>query len=233
MDRTDVGDPTSLDVGRRQRKKQQTHENLMRNAARLFAKGGFADTTTEEIAEAADVSQRTFFRHFASKEAVLYGDQQRLRGLVRDAFEGRPHDEPILMAVTEAILALADSYEANRDLTLLQAKLAATDTSVSTYSRAVVQAEWERDLIELVSSRMGVDPAIDPTPEIMAGAAMSALRVALRRWHTAGGHDSLPDLVRETLTAIATLAELAGNGVTWTDARTTEGESPIPIAHGA
>jgi len=209
--RTSSDSSTPVDAGRRERKKQHTRDELIRHAKVLFAERGFAQTTTEQIAEAADVSQRTFFRHFASKEAVLYGDQAELRALVRTAFNSRPPSEPVLAAVTEAILAVADSFERNRELTLLQATLAANDVSVSTYSRAVVQTEWEHDLIELVSGRMNVDPATHPVPEIVAGAAMSALRVAIRRWHTAGGVESLPDLVRESLTAIASLADTAGS----------------------
>ena len=195
--------------GRRQRKKRQTRAQLMREAARLFAANGFDETTTEDIAEAADLSQRTFFRHFPSKEAVLYADMDDLRQRVGRALLERPADEPVMVSVREAILALADGFEAEADLRFLQAKLAAAYPSVSAYSRAVVQAEWERELVEVISGRLGVDPLVDARPEILAGAAMSALRASIRRWTASDGRLDLPELVAAAFDDLARLSDLA------------------------
>ncbi|MGB5757320.1 MAG: TetR family transcriptional regulator [Acidimicrobiales bacterium] len=202
-------DPGAAPTGRRERKKRRTRDDLMRQAARLFAANGFDETTTEDIAEAADLSQRTFFRHFSSKEAVLYGDMDELRIRVRNALMGRPAGEPPILAVRHAIMTLADNYEFERDHRFLQAKLAAAYPSVSAYSRAVVQAEWEKELIAALSQRLGVDSMLDPRPEIVAGAAMSALRVSIRRWTSSGGRENLLDLVGEAFDALAQLSELA------------------------
>jgi len=196
-------------TGRRAQKKNRTRHDLIAAANRLFAEQGFDETTTEHIAEAADVSQRTFFRHFPSKEAVLYGDTDDLRAQMRRALDIRPADEPVLRAVREAILTLADEYEAQKDLRLLQARLAATYPSVSAFSRAVVQLQWEREIIEALSGRLGVDPLIDPRPEILAGAAMSALRAAIRRWTYSAGTDDLPALVAEAFDALGELTSVA------------------------
>ncbi len=198
--------------GRRERKKRRTRDELMRHATRLFAMKGFDETTTEDIAEAADLSQRTFFRHFSSKEAVLYGDMDELRDRVRSALLERPMTEPVIQAVRHAIMTLADDYSVDRDHRFLQAKLAAAYPSVSAYSRAVVQADWERALIEAISDRIGVDPLLDPRPEIVAGAAMSALRVSIRRWTVSGGGEDLPELVADAFDALAGLSELAVSG---------------------
>lgn len=172
-------------LGRRDRKKNATRERLITEAARLFGSQGFDETTTTEIAEAADVAQRTLFRHFPTKEAVLFGDMVDLRLELRDALADRPADEPVLEAVRQAVLALADDHQRHADRRRLQFGLAATVPSVSAYSRAVVQASWEREIIHAVATRLGVDPVDDPRPEIIAGAALSALRVATRQW-TAG-----------------------------------------------
>jgi len=57
--------------GRRERKKQRTRQALVEAAIELFETKGYEDTTVAQIAEAADVSTRTFFLHFAAKEDVL------------------------------------------------------------------------------------------------------------------------------------------------------------------
>jgi AcrR family transcriptional regulator len=196
------------DPGRRSRKKQQTRHSLMEAGAELFATRGFDETTTIDIAERADVSQRTLFRHFATKEALLYGDMDDLRLELRRALADRPSGEPVLVSVREAMASLGDDYRAQRDRRLLQARLAASYPSVSAYSRAVVQASWEREIIAATSGRLGVDPLVDPRPEIIAGASMSAIRIATRQWTVSGGRADFVALAAQALEAIASLGDL-------------------------
>ena len=73
-----------------------------------------------------------------------------------------------------------------------------------------MQAEWERELIEAISVRLGVDPLVDPRPEIVAGAAMSALRVSIRRWTTARGEQELPVFVVEAFDALTSFGSFEG-----------------------
>lgn len=202
-------DPGRDPEGRRERKKRRTREELMAKAAELFAENGFDETTTEDIAEAADLSQRTFFRHFSSKEAVLYGDMDGLRIRVREELTKRPDDEPPVTAIRHAMMAVTERYDDDRDHRFLQARLAASYPSVSAYFRAVVQTEWEKELIGVLGARLGVDPMDDPRPEIVAGASMSALRVSIRRWTASGGQDHLPALIAEAFDALEQLSELA------------------------
>ena len=114
-----------------------------------------------------------------------------------------------LQAVRQALLALRDDFEAHRDLRLLQAKLAATSPAVSGHFRAVVQASWERELIAAVAERLDVDPMQDPRPEVLAGAAMSAARVATRQWTVTDGRSDYVDHLDQALQAIPDLVDLA------------------------
>lgn len=194
---------------RRSRKKSRTHAALVEAGAALFATRGFDETTTNDIAEAADVSQRTLFRHFASKEAVLYGDLDDVIFALRDALADRPADEPVLAVVHNAVNSLASNFEEHRDRRLLQARLAASYPSVSAYSRATVQFSWEREIIAAVATRLGVDPLDDPRPEIIAGATMSAVRVATRQWTLSGGSEDYMGLISAALASVPSIGALA------------------------
>ena len=198
----------STPSNRRSRKKSKTHDDLLRAGLELFASRGFDETTTNDIAEAADVAQRTLFRHFPTKESLLYGDMDETRRELRQALEERPGDEPVLVAIRAAFASLADNFERHRSGRLLQARLAATSPSVSAYSRATVQLSWEREIIEAVAARLGVDPLVDPRPEVLAGASMSAVRIATRQWVATNGTADFLDLVLAALEAITQLASL-------------------------
>ncbi len=198
-----------MDEGLRSRKKQRTRNDLMAAGAHLFSTNGFDETTTADIAELADVSQRTLFRHFPTKEALLYGDLEEARLELRTALNERPVGEPVLTGVIEALLSLSENHERNRERRLLQARLAARYPSVSAHSRSVVQAGWEREIIVSVADRLSVDPMVDPRPEIIAGAAMSATRVATRQWTADQGGSNYMSLLATALRAMPDIAELA------------------------
>src|SRR5690606_40551331 len=79
---------------RRERKKLETRQALEQAALRLFGEKGYDQTTVEDIAEAADVAVRTFFRYFSSKQDVLFGeDVTDLVGRLRSELANRPANE--------------------------------------------------------------------------------------------------------------------------------------------
>ncbi len=196
-------------TSRRSRKKSRTRTELAEAGAHLFATRGFDETTTNDIAERADVSQRTLFRHFPTKEAVLYGDMDELLTELRDALEARPASEAPLAVVRNAVQSLADNFGRHRDRRLLQARLAATYPSVSAYSRATVQLGWEREIIAALARHMDVDPMVDARPEVIAGASMSAIRIATRQWSFSDGQLDYMALIVDALDAVATIGQEA------------------------
>ena len=101
-DTAPVAEPqTSL----RERKKLATRRSLRRHALDLVAQRGFMHVTVEDIAEAADVSPRTFFNYFPSKEAALFGaDPERIAALREGVLHLAP-GEPALDALRQAMVA--------------------------------------------------------------------------------------------------------------------------------
>src|ERR671925_1974166 len=81
---------------RRQRRSAEIRERLFRSALALFAKKGFAETTVEDITEAADVGKGTFFNYFPSKDYILIAFSDLQLGKLRDAIGGlRSSGQPI------------------------------------------------------------------------------------------------------------------------------------------
>ncbi|MHB1875956.1 MAG: TetR/AcrR family transcriptional regulator, partial [Streptosporangiaceae bacterium] len=92
--------------GRRERKKQETREALIAAARQLFAEQGFGATTVREIADAADVAERTFFRYFDSKEDLLLPNLFLRFREFEEEVRARPAAEPPVTAVREAAIAV-------------------------------------------------------------------------------------------------------------------------------
>ena len=92
-------------TGLRERKKQRTRLAIQRQALRLFARDGYENTTVKQIAAAAEIAERTFFRYFATKEEVVAWDSIDL------SFADRFRAQPATVGTFEALRsALRDSF---------------------------------------------------------------------------------------------------------------------------
>ena len=108
--------------GLRERKKHQTRIALKQAALDLFEQRGFDEVTVEEIAEAAMVSPRTFFRYFETKAEVVFAYSPELIGRVEEEIAT---GAPVLESVRRGFLDGADFVERNRELFVQQAKFVA------------------------------------------------------------------------------------------------------------
>jgi len=95
---------TDAPVGLRERKRQRTRDNIVEAAMHMFATRDYNDVSVEEIAAAADVSPRTFYRYFPAKEDVLIDTERILAPTVAALAERQP-DESDLEALARAMLA--------------------------------------------------------------------------------------------------------------------------------
>ena len=157
--------PVDTTVGLRERKKLRTRAELSDAAFRLFAERGFDETTIEDIVEQVEVSPRTFFRYFDSKEDVVIGFFDDMGLELRAMLAERPPDEPPFTALRGALGSLIDLYEEQADR-VMAAKRLAHDTPAIRARLLDKHARWENGVTEELSARLGVDPCRGPATEV-------------------------------------------------------------------
>lgn len=165
----------------RERKKAATRSRLMAVAMRLFAERGFESTTVEEIAAAADVAPRTFFRYFPTKVDVLFADHREFVALLRETLASRPATESILDAVRRASLVWIDRVMSDPSLFLVRSRLVATVPAARAHSR-YLDAEYEDVIADAVATAKQTDSASDLEARMLARAAWAATRAARDVW---------------------------------------------------
>lgn len=186
-------------IGLRERNKLRRHEQITEAALRLFAQRGFDGTTIDDIASAAEVSRRTFFRYFARKEDVLLGWKRRTAEELREALAARPANEPPLDAVHGALATVAAGYGADPELTLGLMRL--FESGPDLHAEADYEA-WDAVLTEGIARRLGVDPLRDPTPRLIAMVGFAVLTATVQSWGAAGGRTDLVELLDEGFAAL-------------------------------
>jgi AcrR family transcriptional regulator len=184
--------------GLRERRKALTAAELEAAAYRLFAERGFDNVTVDDIAAEADVSRRTFFRYFASKEDVLLADHFVQLARLREAMDARPTDEPIVTALRNALLSLTSDFEERKEKVIIRGRIMRDTPSLQARS-LVHQKLWEDAMQEMVAARLGVDPVKDLRPGVVAAAALAAMRVAFTNWLVAGCKGDVIALTTEAL----------------------------------
>ncbi|MFD9699793.1 TetR/AcrR family transcriptional regulator [Lentzea sp. NPDC059081] len=186
----------------RDRKKRRTRAALERATVRLSAERGYDHVTVEEIAAEADVSMRTFFNYFASKDEALIGADPemgpRVAGRVLAAADGvTPFD-----AYRQAVLAeITDELDSARDLWLLRKEVLTQRPDLLLRAFAS-SAESEQQLAAAVARRAGL-PESHAYPRLLVAAGSAAFRCAVTRW-AADDTLALGDLVGEALEMFGT-----------------------------
>jgi AcrR family transcriptional regulator len=193
----------------RERKKLATRRSLRRHALDLVAQRGFMHVTVEDIAEAADVSPRTFFNYFPSKEAALFGaDPERVAALREEVLHQAP-GEPALDALRQVLAAEARKVTSELgDLggepqeMLRRMKVVRADPHLRA-AQSAHMANIESALAEALAERLGKDPARDPYPALLASIAGAVIRATTVFWASTGGAEPLDQLTDRAFQALA------------------------------
>ncbi|MFC8866220.1 TetR family transcriptional regulator [Streptomyces sp. NPDC057148] len=180
---------TAPPLGLRERKKQRTRDTLLRFALELFTARGYEATTVDDIAEAAEVSQRTFFRYFASKEEAAFFVSRLAESHFVDAVRRRPPEEAPLDALRHALVESWDTIgEAVEQLVPLELHMRfyrvieSTPALLAAHLRRA--AELEEEIARVVADREHLDVDTDPRPRVVVAVFGAVMRVTERIWST-------------------------------------------------
>jgi mycofactocin system transcriptional regulator len=149
-------------------------------ALRLFAEQGFEETTVDQIAAAAGVSRRTFFRYFDSKTGVLWSQFDQEVAQLREKLAEMPRDLSVMDAVRAAVIAV-NHYRAE-DVPELRARMKLIASSPDLAASASIHYDaWERAIVDYVARRSR-QPADSLYPLAVGRATLAACRAAYERW---------------------------------------------------
>lgn len=160
-------------VPRRKRKKDKTRRLIQTAALELFLAKGFDNVTIAEISDKADVDPTTFWRHFRSKEATLFAEQDDWANEFHAAFEASDPAETLLHRAMMAVFAASQSVESEFDLQ--RSALIARDRSSAIEAAILGYENFVRgELTKAIAKGLGVDPAMDPRPYGVSATILAA-----------------------------------------------------------
>ncbi|MBO8190897.1 TetR family transcriptional regulator [Streptomyces oryzae] len=174
-------------TGLRERKKQRTRDALVVAAHELFVTQGYETTTVDQIAEAVDVSQRTFFRYFANKEEVALFVQDMVERFYYEAVCARPAGEAPLECLRNTLDDIWDDVGAAvEEITPIDLHLKMCQVIEMTPALLAARLRHslllEEKLVQEMARRTGVDADKDPRPRVLVAAFTGVTLTASRQW---------------------------------------------------
>jgi AcrR family transcriptional regulator len=161
----------------RERNKVRTRAAIERAALDLFSARGFDAVTLAEVADAAEVGQRTLFRYFSDKEELLFGDDHALRLRLGELLAVRPEHEPATTAALEAVLGLAPMWQDSRELGRRRRAVIDASPALAARERAKHSA-YEQVLLGGLVAR-GLDR---PAARLLSRVSVTCFDEAVTRW---------------------------------------------------
>ena len=178
-------------------RRQSTREALRQAALASFASRGFSNVTVTELAREAGVTERTFFRHFPTKEAVLFQDYETQVEWLAEALAQRPTSESVFDAVLAGIAGFPFDLEVVRQAATARSELISSGR-IAGHLR-VVQASFASVLTEFIRSRYPRVDDIELVAEVAGAALAAALVVAVEHWGRAGCVGDLGEITESSM----------------------------------
>jgi AcrR family transcriptional regulator len=163
----------------RDRQRAQIRADIRRAAFRLFIERGYDAVTTEEIAAAAGVSPRTFFRHVPTKDELLLAPVRHGGAAIVNLLEQRPTGEAPDIALINAIVTRTRSFDEADTEEWREALLVAPDLLGKLTMHTADDKERAR---KLIAERMGANPNTDIRPGLLVQLAFAAADFAFQQW---------------------------------------------------
>jgi AcrR family transcriptional regulator len=173
---------------------------LVQAAFELYGERGFEQTTVEEIAKRAGLTERTFFRHFADKREVLFWGASTLEEQFRRALEGSPASLPEIDAVGNALEAVAVDFEERRAFARERHRIISANAELQ-----------ERERIKLASLAAALAEALrrrgagDMTANLSAEMGIAIFRIGFERWIDETNERTFVQIVRDSLDELKTV----------------------------
>jgi AcrR family transcriptional regulator len=184
-------------TNRHELRRRSTHDALRQAALKSFAHKGFANVTVTELAREAGVTERTFFRHFPTKEAVLFQDYETQLEWLAEALAQRPPSERLFEAVLASVAAFPHDIEVVRQAATARSELISAER-IAGHLR-VVQSSFAAVLTDFVRKRNSDLANIDLAAEVAGSALAAALVAAVENWGRNGCAGDLGELVAASL----------------------------------
>lgn len=185
-----------------EQRRRSTREALRRAALASFASKGFANVTVTELAREAGVTERTYFRHFPTKEAVLFQDYETQVEWLSEALAQRPESESLFDAVLVSIASFPYDLELVRQAATARTELISAER-IASHLR-VVQASFAGVITDFVRARYSEIPDIDLVAEVAGATLAAALVTGVENWGRNGCTGDLGEITATTLNLVRT-----------------------------
>ena len=198
---TEPPEPQAPPLGLRERKKERVREQLVDAAVKLFSKKGFDATTIDDIVGAVEVSRRTFFRYFDTKEDVLPAWFDKHVDALLASLDARPAGEDPMTSLRHMLDGIAELYETKLANVLTIERVISREPSIVARRYARMEELAER-IAEALAARHGGTKDDVAYFRLLARVHLLVARTAVERWALSGGKRRLPELVRESYQAV-------------------------------
>ncbi|WAL67469.1 mycofactocin system transcriptional regulator [Amycolatopsis cynarae] len=172
-----MSDPLTTRSGRRPITSRAEVEHA---AFELFARQGFERTTIDDIARAAGIGRRTFFRYFPSKNDIAWGDFDGELQRMRKRLTGYPPELPLVEAIRSALVDFNRIPPEEAPWHRRRMELILTTPALQAHS-ALRYADWRQVLAEFVAGRLGIAPD-SLAPQAIAYAVLGIALAAYEQW---------------------------------------------------